>query len=198
MKALFNNFIKGCLVLVPTVATVYTVFLILRTVDNLLPLPFPGLGIVVSLVVITAIGAVASNVVGARVIEWIESQLKRLPVVRILFTAFKDFIGAFVGDRRMFAKPVMVRIGEVAEMRVLGFITCERFDDPKLDKHVAVYCPQSYNVAGNILIVPRDRVERIDADGAELMAFIVSGGVSGMHAAKTYLETAPPWRTRPY
>ena len=45
--------------------------------------------------------------------------------------------------------------------------------------HVAVYFPQSYNFAGNLLVFPKDQVQALDAESSEVMAFIVSGGVSG-------------------
>ena len=83
------------------------------------------------------------------------------------------------------------------EIRVFGFVTCERFDDHRLAGHVAVYLPQSYNFAGNLMIVPRDRVEHVDADSAQFMAFIVSGGVAHMSAARTAIDSqVPPLRTR--
>ena len=189
MKRLVDNFLKGCLVLVPTVTTVYVVWFTLQKMDSLLPLPIPGLGIGLAVLVIAGIGWIASNVVGRRVIEWIEQLLRKLPVVRLLFTSIKDLMGAFVGDKRTFDKPVLVRLDDAGIVRMLGFVTCERFDDARLAGHVAVYLPQSYNFAGNVLVVPRERVETIDAEGAEFMTFIVSGGVSGMSAAKTYLES---------
>ena len=189
MKRLVDNFLKGCLVLVPTVTTIYVVWFVLHKMDSLFPLPIPGLGLLLAVVAITAIGWVASNVVGRRVVEWIEHLLKNLPVVRLLFTSIKDLMGAFVGDKRTFDKPVLVRPDPNGTLRMLGFVTCERFDDARLAGHVAVYLPQSYNFAGNVVVVPRGQVETIDADGAEFMTFIVSGGVSGMSAAKTYLES---------
>ncbi len=195
-KRLVNDFLKGCLVLVPAATTVYVVLLALRTVDGLVPLPVPGLGIVVAMVGITLTGALAGNVVGRRVVTWLEAPLRKLPVVRLLFNSLKDLTGAFVGDKRTFDKPVMLRLEANGELRIFGFVTCERFDDPRLAGHVAVYLPQSYNFAGNVLIVPRARVEPIDADGAQLMAFIVSGGVTTMSAAKTYLDTIPGLRAR--
>jgi uncharacterized membrane protein len=191
MKRLVDNFLKGCLVSVPTVTTVYVVWFVLTRVDALVPAPIPGLGIVVSVVAITAIGAVASNVVGRRLVDSIERLLRNLPVVRLLFASIKDLMSAFVGERRTFDKPVLIRLDGSGGLRALGFVTCESFDDPRLSGHVAVYVPQSYNFAGNVVVVPRDRVEPIDADGAEFMAFIVSGGVSGMSAARTYLDTMP-------
>ncbi len=189
MKRLVDNFLKGCLVLVPTATTFYVVWLVLQKLDSLVPLPLPGLGLLLALAAITAIGWVASNVVGRRVVGWVEALLRNLPVVRLLFTSIKDLMGAFVGEKRTFDKPVLVRLDEGGALRLLGFVTCEHFDDPRLAGHVAVYLPQSYNFAGNVVVVPRARVEAIDADGAEFMTFIVSGGVSGMSAARTYLDS---------
>jgi uncharacterized membrane protein len=189
MKRLVDSFLKGCLVLVPTATTFYVVWLVLRKLDAIVPLPFPGLGLVLTIAAITAIGWVASNVVGRRVVGWVESMLRNLPVVRLLFTSLKDLMGAFVGEKRSFDKPVLLRLDDAGTLRLLGFVTCEHFEDPRLAGHVAVYLPQSYNFAGNVLVVPRARIEPIDADGAEFMTFIVSGGVSGMSAARTYLDS---------
>jgi uncharacterized membrane protein len=189
MKRLVDSFLKGCLVLVPTATTFYVVWLVLRKLDAIVPLPFPGLGLVLTIAAITAIGWVASNVVGRRVVGWVESMLRNLPVVRLLFTSLKDLMGAFVGEKRTFDKPVLLRLDDAGTLRLLGFVTCEHFEDPRLAGHVAVYLPQSYNFAGNVLVVPRARIEPIDADGAEFMTFIVSGGVSGMSAARTYLDS---------
>ena len=73
-------------------------------------------------------------------------------------------------------------------MKVLGFMTCQGFDDPQLESHVAVYLPESYNFAGNLVVVPRERVHPLDADGAQFMAFIMSGGVTEMSASRTVVE----------
>ena len=189
MKRFVENFLKGCLVLVPAATTFYVVWLVLRKLDSIVPLPFPGLGLLLTIAAITAIGWIASNVVGRRVIGWVETVLRNLPVVRLLFTSLKDLMGAFVGEKRTFDKPVLLRLDDAGALRLLGFVTCEHFEDPRLVGHVAVYLPQSYNFAGNIVVVPRTRIEPIDADGAEFMTFIVSGGVSGMSAARTYLDS---------
>ncbi len=73
-------------------------------------------------------------------------------------------------------------------LKVLGFLTSEHFDDPQLAGHVSVYLPESYNFAGNLIVVPREHVHPLDADGAEFMAFIISGGVTDMNAAKTIVD----------
>ena len=73
-------------------------------------------------------------------------------------------------------------------LKVLGFLTAESFDDPQLEGHVSVYLPESYNFAGNLIVIPRQHVQPLDAEGAEFMAFIVSGGVTAMSAAKTSID----------
>ena len=75
-----------------------------------------------------------------------------------------------------------------AESRRALAVANEHFDDPQLEGHVSVYLPESYNFAGNLIVVPRERVRPLDADGAEFMAFIVSGGVTDMNAAKTAID----------
>ena len=48
-----------------------------------------------------------------------------------------------------------------------------------LPGHVAVYVPQAYNIGGNVIVVPAERVTRLDAEPAAVMTFVVSGGVAG-------------------
>jgi uncharacterized membrane protein len=107
-----------------------------------------------------------------------EKIFTRLPVVKILYTSIKDLIGAFVGDKKSFDRPILVTAPE-GGAKALGFITRDSLELLGLTDHVAVYFPQSYNFAGNLIIYPRDRVSPLDADSSEVMAFILSGGVSG-------------------
>ena len=190
MRTLIRSFFKGLLIVVPFAVTIaivwWSVTLIDGWLDGWFEGPFPGFGLLLVLVVITLIGLLASNVIGRTVVEFVEKGFSNLPVVKLVYSSIKDLMGAFVGDKKSFDRPVMVRIGDGT--RVFGFVTCTRFDDPKLYEHVAVYLPQSYNFAGNLIIVHKDRVERIDADGAQFMAFIVSGGVSDMSAARTMID----------
>lgn len=187
MKTLAKYFFQGLLVSVPAVGSVALVAWVLKKLDSLYPLPIPGLGIALTVLAITLIGALASNVVGRRVVGRVEQGIKRLPVVNIIYSSLKDLLGAFVGDKRSFDKPVMVTVGP--DVRVFGFVTCSRFDEARLRGHVAVYLPQSYNFAGNLLIVKKELVESVDADSAQFMAFIVSGGVAEMSGARTVLDS---------
>ena len=69
----------------------------------------------------------------------------------------------------------MVQVSE--HLRVFGFLTRDDFEEPHLAGMVAVYLPQSYNFAGNLVVVPRERVQRLDVAGSEFLAFVVSGGI---------------------
>jgi uncharacterized membrane protein len=101
-----------------------------------------------------------------------------LPFVRLLYSSAKDMLNAFVGEKRRFDKPVLVSISNDRAVKVLAFLTSDSLEALGIADHVSVYMPQSYGFAGHIVVVPVDRVERINADAAEVMAFIISGGVT--------------------
>ena len=187
MRTLTRSFAQGLLVLAPVAITVWVVVYTVTTLDKWLDTRIPGLGIVIAAAGITLIGYLTGNVVGTRLVSWLEKGLQRVPFIRILYAALRDLFGAFVGSKRKFDKPVAVEINRHG-LKVLGFLTSERFDDPHLAGHVSVYLPESYNFAGNLIVVPAERVHPLDADGAEFMAFIVSGGVTDMNAAATVID----------
>jgi uncharacterized membrane protein len=187
MRTLTRSFAQGLLVLAPVAITVWVVWFTVTTLDRWLDTRVPGLGIIIAASGITLIGYLTGNVVGNQLLSWLEAGLQRVPLIRILYNSLRDLFGAFVGQKRKFDKPVAVEVSRHG-LKVLGFLTSEHFDDPQLAGHVAVYLPESYNFAGNLIVVPRDRVHPLDADGAEFMAFIISGGVTAMNAAKTMVD----------
>jgi len=181
-------FFRGLVIFVPTIGTLYTVWLVLRWLDGAIGMPFPGLGLVLTLVLILLTGFIVSNVVGQAAVSVFEGAIRHLPLVSLLYTSLKDLLGAFVGDKKSFDKPAMVSFDDEGTLKAFGFVTCETFDDIRLKGFVAIYLPQAYNFAGNLMLVPRARVEPVDADPAQFMAFIVSGGVASMGGAKTMLD----------
>ncbi|MGB5813441.1 MAG: DUF502 domain-containing protein [Polyangiales bacterium] len=187
MRTLTRSFAQGLLVLAPVAITVWIVVFIVTKLDDWFNAPIPGLGIVLAAVAITFIGYLAGNVVGGRLVSFLEAGLQRVPIIKLLYNSLRDLFGAFVGTQRKFDQPVAVELNRHG-IKVLGFLTSDQFDDPHLVGHVSVYLPESYNFAGNLIVVPRDRVHPLDADGAEFMAFIMSGGVTAMHGARTIAE----------
>ena len=191
MRTLTRSFAQGLLVLAPVAITVWIVWVSVTTLDRWLDTRIPGLGILIAAAGITLIGYLTGNVVGNKLLSWLEAGLQRVPLVRILYNSLRDLFGAFVGQKRKFDKPVAVEMNQHG-LKVLGFLTSERFDDPQLAGHVSVYLPESYNFAGNLIVVPKNRVHPLDADGAEFMAFIMSGGVTDMSAARTAIDVPRP------
>ncbi|HET6681441.1 MAG TPA: DUF502 domain-containing protein, partial [Gemmatimonadaceae bacterium] len=104
--------------------------------------------------------------------------LERLPFVRLLYSSTKDLLNAFVGEKRRFDKPVLVRLAAGASVRVMGFVTQDTLDRLGLADHASVYLPQSYNFAGQLIVVPVADVEPLPVASSEVLAFIVSGGVT--------------------
>ena len=191
MRTLTRSFAQGLLVLAPVAITVWIVWVSVTTLDRWLDTRIPGLGILIAAAGITLIGYLTGNVVGNKLLSWLEAGLQRVPLVRILYNSLRDLFGAFVGQKRKFDKPVAVEMNQHG-LKVLGFLTSERFEDPQLAGHVSVYLPESYNFAGNLIVVPKERVHPLDADGAEFMAFIMSGGVTDMSAARTTIDVPRP------
>ncbi|MFO0570619.1 MAG: DUF502 domain-containing protein [Polyangiaceae bacterium] len=179
-KTLLGYFWRGCLVLTPVGLTVYIAWLVFTTVDRILPVGIPGLGFVLTLGIITLVGFLTSNVIGRAVVNETEKWLARVPLIKLLYTSIRDLVGAFVGDKKKFDRPVLVEVVPGSQIKALGFVTREALTALNHSGHLAVYFPQSYNFAGNVLLVPRTQVEALGITSTDTMAFIVSGGVSGL------------------
>jgi uncharacterized membrane protein len=190
VNLLIRNFLKGCLVLVPAVGTAYVLWLLFTKVDSIIALPIPGLGFVVTVSLIVLVGAIPSNVVGRRFFLAIERIVLEVPFVRLVYTSLRDVLSVFVGQNRRFNRPVVVSLGKEPAAKLLGFVTREDLEALGLVDHVAVYLPQAVSFSGNLLLVPKELVTPLEIANAELMAFVVSGGVVLGAEARSY--TDPP------
>jgi uncharacterized membrane protein len=191
-KRLVRYFVRGSLVTIPLAITGWVIFWTLRFVDQILPFGIPGLGIVATLSLVTLVGLFTSNVLGKRVFQFTDRMLSGMPLVKLIYTSIKDLIRAFVGDHKSFDRPAAVALTP-GGVRVLGFVTRDALHMLGLPDCVAVYFPQSYNFAGQLSVVPRSQVELLDAPSAEVMTFIVSGGISGFGRGQSLVP--PPTLT---
>jgi uncharacterized membrane protein len=175
-------FFRGLLICVPILVTVFILLWAFTTVDkvfrDLLRIPFPGLGILATISAILLIGLLASNFLGKKLFEIIEKVFTKLPLVKLLYSSIKDIVEAFAGEQKKFDKPVIASIG-AGGAKVMGFVTSQTLEHLGLTDYVAVYLPQSYNFAGNVLLFKKDSIQPLDIDSSKAMSFIVSGGVSG-------------------
>ena len=179
MGKLLGYFVRGLVLSAPLVVTVWVCWILFTRVDGWLGLPVPGAGFVATLALITLVGFLGSNLLTRSVVGLLERAMARLPFVRLLYSSTKDLLNAFVGEKRRFDKPVMFSFIPDG-VKLVGFVTQESMHHLGLSDHVAVYCPHSYNFSGQLYVVPASQVRPLDVASADAMAFVVSGGVSGL------------------
>ncbi|MGB0390291.1 MAG: DUF502 domain-containing protein [Salibacteraceae bacterium] len=180
MRKLVSFFFQGLLLVVPIVLTLYIVYKMFVVVDEILPYhPFPGSGVIIILVVITLIGILGNTLIARQLNDLFHAVLKKVPLLSTIYSAIKDLLSAFVGEKRKFNSPVLVKLSSESNIEKLGFITQDSLESIGMgDSKVAVYLPHSYAFSGNLFIVERENITPIKASSAEVMKFIVSGGVA--------------------
>ena len=185
IRRLVAYFLQGLVFVVPIGAIAYGLWFLFKEVDtwiNVEPLlnrRVPGAGIVLTVILVTAVGFLASNFATKWLFAAFEGVVARTPLLKLLYTSLKDLVGAFVGETKRFDRPVLVQLGASPEVATIGFVTREALTELGLADHVAVYVPQAYNIGGNVVVVPKGRVRPLDADPGTVMSFVVSGGITG-------------------
>lgn len=176
---LLRYFFQGLLVVGPLVITVYVLYTIVHWLDSLVQLEdYPGLGIVLVVAGVTLLGYLANTILSRPVWGFVERLIERIPLVGLLYSSVKDLIAAFVGNKKKFDRPVAVLLHPDTGFKRLGFLTQDDMSLFGQSDLVAVYFPHSYNISGNLVLVPRNRIEPLNNASAEVMKFVVSGGVS--------------------
>lgn len=179
LRFLAQSFMNGLLVLAPVAATAWILVKLFQTIDQLLPLPdnvTPGVGFALVLVIVVVVGVLTTNLLASQLLSLSDRLLSRVPFVKLVYTSIKDLTEAFVGENKKFDRPVFVTLAD--GVQAIGFVTREELEEYGMKDIVAVYVPQSYNFAANLLFVPRTRVHPIAKPAGEVMAFVVSGGLT--------------------
>lgn len=183
LAAVLGYFIRGLVFIAPIMITYAIIKWVFGTLDNILPLGYPGLGILVMLFTITLFGYFGSKLFYQPIFEWFENLLGKTPGVKFIYSSIKDMLQAFVGDKKRFNEPVLVKMNESGLLKI-GFITSKDLSSlhqtEMLKDYVGVYFPHSYNFSGNHFLVLKDKVTPISANSTEIMKFIVSGGVTDL------------------
>jgi uncharacterized membrane protein len=180
MKRVLGYFAQGLVLLTPLAVTVWVCWVVFTRVDGWLGLPVPGAGFVATLAIITVVGFLGSSILTRSAVGVMEGIMNRLPLVRLLYGSTKDLLNAFVGEKRRFDRPVLVTLTPDGKVRAIGFVTQESLAHVGLPGQVAVYCPFSYSVAGQVYVVDTAQIEPLDVASSDAMAFVVSGGVAGI------------------
>lgn len=180
MKQLGNYFFQGLVFLVPVALTIWVFVTAFGILDGWLGAPIPGAGILVLLVSTTLVGFFTKRYVSRRAAGAIDRMFKKVPLAALVYSSIKDLMGAFVGEKKRFDKPVLVELD--SGIHALGFLTRPSLEALEMPEHVAVYFPQAYNFAGQLVVVPKTRVKPAKMESSQFMAFIVSAGVTSAGA----------------
>lgn len=179
-QRVIQYFLQGLLVLGPVSITIYFIYAVFSNVDSILrpAINIPGLGFIIIIAFIIFVGYVSSFFVMGRLLSLIDKILEKTPGIKLLYSFVKDFFEAFAGNKKKFTHNVLACVDDTDIWRV-GFITQEDMSHFGMENYVAVYLPMAYSVAGNVYIVPKDRIREIASiSAAQSMKFAVSGGVT--------------------
>jgi len=187
LKALVSYFFKGLLFLAPIAITAWAIIkafnfingLLQGVIDKYLDFHIPGIGLVILLLLITFIGFIGTTIVFNPIITYFDKLLARAPLIKIIYTAVKDLLSAFVGQKKRFTEPVLVKLEKNGNIEKIGFITNKDLSLIGISTNkVAVYLPHSYAWSGNLIVVSSEFVKPISASSTEIMKFVVSAGVT--------------------
>jgi uncharacterized membrane protein len=185
-RLLLGYFLRGVLVVVPTAVTIYFVYLVINSLNNILPTKIPGLGLVIILATVTVVGYISSNFLFKQFEDFIESAISRTPLTKLIYSSIKDLVSTFVDKKKAFSHPVLVIMDKANGVRKIGFVTKNDLSRVGIEGSVAVYFPFSFAFTGELYIVPGDSVSKIDDwHSADAMKFIVSGGVTELKEEHT-------------
>ena len=194
-RRLTRTFLTGLFVLLPIMVTLAIVMWLIGIAETvlggfirvLLPgnLYLPGMGLVVSLVLIFLVGIAMQAIFFRELINWLEDQLERIPLIKTVYSAVKDLTGFFSragSGARRFGQVVQVQLPGMP-IRMLGFVTLEELDSVGLagadgDESVAVYLPMSYQIGGYTVLLPRRLLTPVDMGMEEAMRFLITAGLS--------------------
>lgn len=187
-KTLIKYLLQGLFYVVPVGVTIYLIVWLVVKIDGIINLDIPGLGLVAILVGVTLIGFLGSHFF-VSYLRPLDRAMEKTPLIKLVYSSMKDLMSAFVGKKKQFKTPVLVKMGEGIDFERVGFITKEDLSELGIsaDK-VAVYFPFSFGINGQVLIVPKKNISTIQASSSDVMKFIVSGGVTNVESTKNETE----------
>lgn len=187
MQWLRRSFIAGFFVTVPLFISVAAFLWLFRLVDGLVAPVYakylgrevPGLGIATTALAVLLVGAIATNVVGKRLLQQGERVLLRVPLFRSIYAPVKQLVVAFSPDNEYGFKRVVL-IEDAARGYALGFLTREFTVDrgQGVESLVAVYVPTNHLYLGDIVICPRDRASYPDITVEQGIRIFLTGGMA--------------------
>lgn len=200
MKKYVSYFLQGLFYVVPLAVTIYVLVWIISFTDDLIYkalraigydsyLYIPGIGLLFVVVIVSIVGYLGPMIIKTPMVQILHKVINSAPFVRVIYSSLKDLMSAIVGKNRKFGNPVLVNLDDSGTMHRLGFVTQESLKSLDISEGmIAVMLPNSYGVLGDLVIVPRSKVKSINANSADVMKFIVSGGVASVDGSDDKLQ----------
>ena len=192
IRKLRSALVRGLVVVLPIGFTVWLLWWIGSSTEALLQrvillvVPpehyLPGMGIVAALLLLLAAGTLFNALIVQSALASWERFLDRIPVVKTIYGATRDFMKLIPagGRRRDLRRVVLARFGEA---QVIGFVTQDDAAELGIvgaqEGLVAVYFPMSYQIGGYTVLLPRSRLVQLDLPVEAAMRMVLTGGVSG-------------------
>lgn len=205
MRKLIGYILNGVLVTVPIVIVVYIIYKVLVILSipvntimesdltprekELVGQEISPTGILILLVVLLAIGFLWAKLISEPLKIRLAKWLDKIP----MYKSIRDLMNAFVGSKKMFNKPVLVKLNAESEVEMIGFVTDEDLKELGDDQEgkIGVYMPMSYSFSGHLVVVPRRNVKKIDRSSVDIMKYVVSGGIVEIDASEDHIENNP-------
>ena len=192
MNTLGKLFLKGLAVVVPITLTLAILWWMAAGAERLMgsvlkyTLPdgwyVPGMGLASGLALVVLIGLLSHVIIFQKIFHLGDAIFHRLPLVKTIYTALKDFIGYLNPDKESKMNKVVMVQFPGQSFQLIGFVTREQFDDlpftPAAEDPVAVYMPMSYQIGGYTLFLPRTALTPLDIPFETAMRLVLTGGVT--------------------
>jgi len=177
---LLRYFLQGIIIISPLAVTIWAAYSIFDFIDTKVPYVPRGLGFLIVIGSLVIIGWLGSTfLLWKFLISFFDSILERTPFLKFIYTSVKEVVESFMGDKRKFTKPVLVKMRTSPALYQIGFITQQDLHGMGLDNKLAVYMPHSYAVSGVLVIVDKESVVPLDMNPSDAMKMAVSGGAAG-------------------
>lgn len=191
MKTIANTFFKGLLFTLPLVITFGLLYWLFATAENLLKIPLQiilpdgwyitGMGVISAAILILCIGILVQVYILKFIFRWLEKIVENIPLVKSLYNSARDLIHFFAGDTEgQMSKVVSIMIAD--NIRVIGFVTNEHAMLGEHSDLIAVYIPNSYQVGGHLVYLPRDRCEVLNIPVKAAMQQVLTAHVKRPHS----------------
>ncbi|HPW89464.1 MAG TPA: DUF502 domain-containing protein [Kaistella chaponensis] len=188
LNTLAKSFFQGLLIIGPFALTIWIIWYIVSSIDNIIPTiserTYPGITFLIVIISTTLIGYLGNKfIIGRVVVDSFDYLLEHTPGIKFIYTSLKDVMTSFVGDKKKFNKPVLIKTTENPAIWRIGFLTQSDLSSVGFPNYVSVYLPHSYAVSGWVVFVLATNITILEnVSAAQAMKFAVSGGVAGFHS----------------